>query len=260
MEDQFSETFTPGVRLDLEAAADGSFYLKLSNSDANVFGEDSVYAVSVAPQVIAQSQQALGAVILMEGRLKIPDRLQPNIANVLREAYDLFKSSGYDDDNIYYLSVDPTGKGVDAAATAANLEAAVTNWAVSRVGIGQPLTIYIMDHGNIDRIYVDEPFGERISPLQLHEWLNTLEQAQPQAKVTVVIEACHSGSFIEGTESLSKPGRIIISSTNVENVAYASAQGAQFSDRFLVSLREGFSLVGSFWDARNAVVGRSRWR
>ncbi|MEM7347139.1 MAG: C13 family peptidase, partial [Chloroflexota bacterium] len=251
--EQFSETFTPGVRLDLDAIADGPLYLKLANSRADVFGEDAVYAVSISPIVAAQSQEARGAIILMEGRLKIPDRLQPNIANVLRQAYDLFKSRGYSDDNIQYLSVDPTAKGVDDVATAANLQDAIINWASSRVGAGQPLTIYIMDHGNIDRIYVDEPIGERVTPAQIHDWLNVLERNQPNVKSTIVIEACHSGSFIDGTQSVSKPGRIVISSTNVQNVAYASADGAQFSDRFLGSLQVGYGLASSFWDARNAV-------
>ncbi|MEM7127101.1 MAG: right-handed parallel beta-helix repeat-containing protein [Chloroflexota bacterium] len=251
--DEFSETFTPGVRLDLDAIVDGPLYLRLANSRADIFGEDAVYAVSVSPIVAAQSQEAQGAIILMEGRLKIPDRLQPNIANVIREAYDLFKSRGYSDDNIQYLSVDPTAKGVDDVATAANLQDAITEWASTRVGIGQPLTIYIMDHGNIDRIYVDEPIGERVAPDQVHEWLNILEREQPNVKATIVIEACHSGSFIDGPKSVSKPGRIVISSTNVQNVAYASADGAQFSDRFLDSLQVGYGLASSFWDARNAV-------
>ncbi|MEM7129656.1 MAG: right-handed parallel beta-helix repeat-containing protein [Chloroflexota bacterium] len=245
---KFEETFTPGVRLDLNPTQSGTIYLKLSNYDANLFGADAVYSVSVR-----QLKAAEGAVILVEGRLKKSDRLQSNIYNVVQRTYELFKASGYSDDDIHYLTTNSSAPGYDDPATADALRSAITTWAAQRVGPEKPLTIYLMDHGNINKLYLDEPNGERVTPSQLDSWLNELEDQQPGVKLTIIVEACHSGSFIQGDQSISKAGRLVITSTNVQNVAYASAQGAQFSDRFLTSLQEGYGLSNSFWDARNSV-------
>jgi hypothetical protein len=48
-------------------------------------------------------------------------------------------------------------------------------------------------------------------------------------KTNILIEAYYFGSFIEGEQRVSKAGRLLITSTNAQNVAYASAKGAQFS-------------------------------
>ncbi|MEM7124926.1 MAG: right-handed parallel beta-helix repeat-containing protein [Chloroflexota bacterium] len=247
----FDETFTPGVRLDLNPIQSGTLYLKLSNYDPNIFGADAVYSVSV--RQLKSTSDAKGAAILLEGRLKLTDRLQPNIHNVVQRTYQLFKSSGYSDDDIQYLSTDESAPGYDGPATTAALENAITTWAADRVGQDQPLTIYLMDHGHIDKLYLDEPNGERVSPEEMNSWLTALEEKVSGVKSTIIIEACNSGSFIMGAQSVSKVGRLVITSTNVQNVAYASAEGAQFSDRFLTSLREGYGLANSFWDARLSV-------
>ncbi|MEM7124924.1 MAG: right-handed parallel beta-helix repeat-containing protein [Chloroflexota bacterium] len=248
---QFEETFTPGVRLDLNPLQNGTLYLKLSNYDPDIFGADAVYSVSV--RQLKSTSDSNGAVILLEGRLKLSDRVQANIHNVVQRTYQLFKSSGYSDDDIQYLSTNTSTPGYDGPATAEALQNAITTWAADRVGPGKPLTLYMMDHGNIDRLYLDEPKGERVTPAELNSWLNILEEKKPGLKTTIIVEACNSGSFIMGDQSISKVGRLVITSTNVQNVAYASAEGAQFSDRFLTSLREGYGLSNSFWDARLSV-------
>ncbi|MBV7339647.1 right-handed parallel beta-helix repeat-containing protein [Chloroflexi bacterium TSY] len=248
LEKKFEETFTPGVRLDMEAIQNGPLYLKIANFDPDIFGDEAVYAASVR-----QLKTVQGAVILMEGRLRTSDRLQPNIYNVVQRFYQLFKESGYSDDDIYYMGHNETLPGYDKVASTGNLQDAITNWAVERVGANAPLTIYLMDHGGIDNLYIDEPAGERLNPDDFDRWLSELQEKQPDVKINVIIEACNSGSFIEGNQSISDEGRLIITSTNTQNVAYASTKGAHFSDRFLISLREGYGLSNSFWDAQYSV-------
>lgn len=104
------------------------------------------------------------------------------------------------------------------------------------------------------RFYLDEP-SQRLTPADLDSWLTTLEQAIPGVKINVIIEACYAGSFIQDAQSISKPGRnrVIITSTNPDNRAYASQDGAYFSDHFLAALRQGRHLFGSFWEARTVV-------
>lgn len=249
--DSWQATFTPGVRLDFTAPQAGAVYLKLNNYDANVYGADTTYRISVRPLQAASAPK--GAVIIMAGRLKGADRLQTNIHYITNHVYELFKASGYNDDQIHYLAADTTLPGRDSDATLANLQDAITTWAVSKVGATQSLILYLMDHGDVDTFYVDGITNQTLTPTRLNEWLTQLEVAAPGVKITVVVEACYSGSFIDGEQRISKAGRLVITSTSSQTVAYASIKGAQFSDRFLTSLREGYGFSNSFWDAQSSV-------
>jgi len=246
----FEETFTPGVRLDFPAQETGTVYLRLTNFDPNTAGSDVAYHLSVRE---LQPDAQKGAVILLAGRLKVNDHLQPNIHHVINTAYNHYKQRGYNDDQIHYLAVDPSLPGSDQGATVANLREAITTWAVDKVGPEQPLVLYLMDHGDVDQIFVDEVNQQNISPNDLNLWLDQLEAAVPGVEVMVIIEACNSGSFIDGYQSVSKQARLVISSTNAKNVAFASADGAQFSDHFLTSLSQDYGICMSFRNAQDAV-------
>lgn len=247
---EFEESFTPGVRLDFTAATTGSVYLRLTNYDPDSAGPDVTYRLSVRE---LQPDAQKGAVILLAGRLKNNDPLQPNIHHVIDTAYNLYKQQGYSDEEILYLAVDPALPGSDQGATVANLRDAITTWAVNKVGPEQPLIIYLMDHGDVDQLFVDEVSQQHISPEDLNTWLDQLETAVPNVKTTVIIEACYSGSFIEGYQSVSKQGRAIISSTTANNVAFASVDGARFSDHFLTSLSQDNGICMSFRNAQDSV-------
>lgn len=249
--DEFDASFTPGVRLDFTAPASGPIYLQLSDNDPAVGGPNVAYRLSVRElQPLAQK----GAVILLAGRLKYNDPLQPNITHVIDTAYNFYKQQGYTDADIFYLHVDPLHPGADQGPTVANLRNAITTWAVSKVGPQKPLIIYMMDHGDVDKLFVDEVSLQHITPADLDTWLDQLEAAVPNVKVTVVIEACYSGSFIDGFQAISKPGRVIITSTDPEDVAFASADGARFSDIFLTSLNQGNGYCLSFRNAEDSVL------
>src|SRR5262249_18707071 len=68
--------FTPGVRLDVPATASGPIYLRVFNHDPKVAGANVAYGISVRALKPAGQH---GALIVMAGRLKGTDRLQPNI-------------------------------------------------------------------------------------------------------------------------------------------------------------------------------------
>jgi hypothetical protein len=91
-----------------------------------------------------------------------------------------------------------------------------------------------------------------VSPAQGDEWLAALEQATG-ARVNVIVDACHAGSFIDLPQKVSRAGRVVIASTGSQNVAYASPAGAIFSDYFLAALGQGQSLYNGFQSARAAV-------
>ena len=248
-------SFTPGIRLEFEAARTTPHYLKLINHDPDIAGPHVTYNLSI---VALSDTPTPGALILVAGRAKSRDPLQANIHHVTDTVYGLFRDYGYPDERIYYLSTDLGRPGADALATGENLERAITDWAVDKVGPDRALTLYLMDHGDTDLFYMDKPWGEWMTPDELDAWLQYLEDARPGVKVNVIIETCHSGSFIEGPRTVSQPGRVIVTSTGSTELAWASEEGAVFSDHFLAALGHGSSLYNAFQAARWAVIETDR--
>lgn len=249
----WNESFSPGIQLNFVAPTAGAYYLQLRNVGAGSINNAATYQIAVRA-LDAETQS--GAVILLAGRLYGADDLQANINHVTATLYQTLLNNGYSADNIYYLSTATSSPGVDGAATLTNLQYAITTWAKSRVNESHGLTLYLIDHGDKGIFYVDNVQQERLTPAQLAEWLDRLEEAVPHVPINVLIEACYSGSFITGNYpnagTLSKPGRVIITSTNLHNLAFASEQGAYFSDYLFTALRQGHHLFSSFWEARIA--------
>ncbi|MEM7538883.1 MAG: leucine-rich repeat domain-containing protein, partial [Chloroflexota bacterium] len=244
----WDETFAPGVKLDIVAQAGQQFYLALSNTDSNIFGPDVRYDISVRK---LPDEQPTGAVIILAGRLRANDTLQENINQTAEKVYGFFRSRGVSDDNILFLSTDPTLTGHDQMATTANLGNGITGWAKERVSGEQALTLYLIDHGERDLLYIDDLNEQYLSTGDLDAWLNELESVVPGLAINVIVEACHSGSFIDrANQSISKPNRVIVTSTSVESDAYASPYGIQFSDALITRLYKGDHLATAFWRAK----------
>ncbi|RLT32717.1 MAG: hypothetical protein DWI57_18185, partial [Chloroflexi bacterium] len=217
------------------------------------------YPLSV--QRVADSK---GVVIIIAGHNETFG-LQTNIYNSTNRAYRIFKSAGYTDDDIFYLAPvaqDPDKNGtaneVDATATPAKFQEAITVWAKTRVDADKPLFIYMMDHGLADKFCVTGCAGANsITPEEMDTWLRQLETDSGVTEVTVVYEACVSGSFVNRAsviDSISKPGRVIITSTGFDNNAYASAQGAYFSDAFFSCVADSGNLKACFDQGKAAVA------
>lgn len=227
---------------------------------------DDAGNTGVASITVQRLGVALGAVVIVAGRNET-ESLQVNINHSANRAYRLFRSAGYRDDDIYYLNPAPqdpnndgTANEVDAPTTPAAVRAALLTWARGRIGPTRPLYLYMMDHGLIEAFCASgcAP-ADTITPADLNSWLTELE-TMPNAvtEVNVVIEACHAGSFIDRTlspgQSISKSGRVVITSTNRENNAYASVEGAYFSDAFFTCLSASGTLRACFNQARGAVL------
>jgi hypothetical protein len=215
---------------------------------------------------VSRLGQATDGVVIVVAGHNVSYGLQTNIYNLTNRAYRVFQGAGYSDDAIYYLaptSQAPYGDGVnkvDATATPANLQYAIETWApgTGRLGPGKPLYIYMMDHGLIEGFCADGcGSSEQVTSTGLNTWLNTLETATGTDTINVIYEACHSGSFVDRVEdvaaSISEPGRVIIVSTGRTNNAYASAQGAYFSDAFFSCVVESGSLKTCYDQAASAV-------
>ena len=202
-----------------------------------------------------------GAVAIVGGHNSTFDH-QANINYATNRAYRTFRSAGFGAEDIFYLSPSPQDANEDgvndviSTTTPANVHAAV-HWATARVGPGVPFYLYLMDHGLTEAYCGDGCTTGAISSQDLNAWLTELETASGANQVTVIIEACHSGSFIDRfgdvAKSISKDGRVIIASTGRTNNAYASADGAYFSDAFFSAVAESKSVLSSFNQAKAAV-------
>ncbi len=258
--DDSDPTFSPDTYLSFFPPADGTYYLRLTNSAPNQWGQDVSYSLSVRA---LQDTFPSGAVILVGGRLRTDDALQENIHHVTDSLYRFVRTHGCAPEQVMYLSTDTTLDGVVGLPTAANLEQAITDWAVDKVGPDRPLTLYLMDHGSYDLLYLDKPRGQQITPLDLDGWLDKLAATVPGVRVNIIVEACYSGSFIDLQKTVSGPGRVVIASTSPAAVAYASQEGARFSDAFLDALGRGMSFYEAFeegkWAAKQGHADQQPW-
>jgi hypothetical protein len=216
---------------------------------------------------IHRLSESPGAAIIVAGHNDTYS-LQTNINNTANRAYRVFQKAGFGDDDVYYLAPapqDPDGDGaydeVDKIATSANLQYAIETWASQngRVGPGKPLHLYLMDHGLIEGFCTAGCGGSgRTTPQDLDGWLKSLEGSTLCDEVNVIIEACHSGSFIDRLgdlrASISKAGRVVVTTTDRDNNAYASAQGAYFSDAFFSCIAASDDLKTCFNQAKAAVA------
>lgn len=244
-------SFSPAIRTWFRATQDGRLYLELRNQEDEV-RHAAPYRVSVR-DLSATASGAKSAVIIVAGKYRHNDPLQENIYAVTDGVFNLFLNQGYLVDDIYYLAPD-VRPNVDAPATKANLQAAITTWARSRVGPNQALTLFMFDHGDKDLLYLDKPRNEMVSAQDLDDWLTALETAAGPIPINVIYEACYSGSFVEEPGSISGPQRVIITSTTASRRAWASNTGALFSDKLVFELDQGGSLFTAFEEA-----GVSAW-
>jgi uncharacterized repeat protein (TIGR01451 family) len=244
--------FGTDSRVVFEVPADGEYYVQIYNGDPNTYGPDVSYEVSVR----APTHGGVAVVVAGHDAQK---RVQTNIDNIANRAYMVFLNGGIAKDNITYLShapQDADGDGnddTDGVATAASFEYAITTWAAEHVNAETPFYLYMTDHGGVDLFFTNGSEDEKTWADQLGDWLTTLEQKTGATNINVIIEACRSGSFIEGVKNISHPGRVVIASTGTQYNAYASRDGGIFSDAFLTAMGSGYNLWESFQLATEAV-------
>ena len=137
-----------------------------------------------------------------------------------------------DEKDIYFLSPDVTDvEGADTLTALETLEKAITDWAKKQVNPQVPLYIYLLSHNLGDKFLLEKTDREEkyLSPQLLDTWLDQLPEGTP---VTVVIEACYSGNFINSR--LSAPNRTIITSASADKQAMimrSSSFSRYFFDR-----------------------------
>jgi len=250
------------ARVVFAAPSSGTYYVKALNHDPAVYGPGVTYELSVRAQTP-------GGVALIVAGHNDGYGLQDNILYATNRAYRTFLSGGIPESNVRYLSAvddddrtDADGDGasdVYASSASANVETAITTWAAGLADSQTPFYLYLMDHGGVDT-FLAHGSGDTITPDELDGWLNGLE-GTTGTPVSVIYEACHSGSFIDGVEEISEPGRVVIASTGRTNSAYAApGRGARFSDAFFTALGQSQDLYTAFEWGGAAVEATGLWQ
>lgn len=178
-------------------------------------------------------------------------------------AYRTLASQGFTKETIQYLTAnseqDLDGNGVkdevDGPSSLAAIQNALTTWAAADVG-GLPVTdvvVYLVDHGDVGAFRPGET--EVLSATDLDSWLDAL-QVQIPGTLTVVYDACRSGSFLSALTAPSgyESSRIVISSTDPTEDAYFLIRGSiSFSAYFWSHVFSGDSVFDAFQAGQTAV-------
>ena len=162
-------------------------------------------------------------------------------------AFRVLTYQGYTNDTIYYLSsdrnLDLNGDGkpdVDGDATNSNLQNAITQWAKD----AESLVVYMTGHGGDGTFRMSETEILRAEDLAL--WLNELQESM-QGLITIIYDACESGSFVSKLVPPSGKQRILITSTSPGEPAYFLSQGAlSFSYPFWSQIFGGAKIYDAY--------------
>jgi len=162
-------------------------------------------------------------------------------------AYRALTYQGYTNETVFYLSsdrnLDLNGDGipdVDGDATNSNLQSAITQWAKD----AESLVVYLTGHGGDGTFRMSET--EVLKAEELALWLNELQRTM-QGIVTIIYDACESGSFVSKLSPPSERQRITITSTSAGEPAYFLSQGAlSFSYTFWSQIFGGAKIYDAY--------------
>jgi hypothetical protein len=107
--------------------------------------------------------------------------------------YSVLRSLGVPDDHIFYVSPHAGHAGVDRPTSRTNVLWAI-NEVASRSDIKDKVVFLYSSHGNVNFVSCvpGSPDGGSITADEMDNWLDAINCKE----MTIIIEACHSGSFI----------------------------------------------------------------
>jgi len=169
-------------------------------------------------------------------------------------AYRALSYQGFSKASIHYLTsanIDLDDNGVlddvSGDATNNNLEHAITAWALD----AENLVVYLVDHGGKDTFRMSGT--ETLPSLDLASWLDQLQQSIT-GKVTVVYDACESGTFLPALVPPSGKERIVLTSTSPDESAIFVTQGSvSFSNYFWTHVFNGLNIKHAFALTKSAM-------
>jgi hypothetical protein len=186
------------------------------------------------------------AIIAMGGLQTDP--LWPAMENSATLAYEAITFQGYTDDDSYFMSPVAFSSGVDGTPTLSNFSYAVNTWAQTST---QDVVLYLIGNGGAETFELNST--ETLSATDLDTWLDSLQNTIP-GKVTVVYDACRSGSFLSILTPPDGKERILLSSSGSDEPAHFLNDGdISFSTFFWRRVLNGTDVLYSFLHATKAM-------
>jgi len=195
--------------------------------------------------------QVCYALIIAGGKNDPSQEIFDRTAN---NVYKKLLTRGFTHSRIFYLNPsmeqDANGDGtydVDRISSLTNISYAIGTWAQGNVSARDSLLIYMEDHGENNTFYVNG-IDNIFTATDLNNHLDNFTDATGCYDIVVVYDACFSGSFID---ELSRDGRTIITSTNINASAIFDKPGGLFSFYFFNSISIGQTIKAAFVDTSN---------
>jgi len=212
----------------------------------------------IGTQTVARAGKAL----IIAGRTSDSDTLWPATDYLADTAFTTLRYRGFSKENIHYLSPEPDqdvdGDGefddIDGASTCALAADTFTN-SVSGVAGSDRLFVYLVDHGgnSSGNGYFRLSGSEVITASQLDAWLDNL-QNKYQTHVTVLLDFCYAGSFLDELAYNGNAPRIVIAACGTDQPSYFVAGGlVSFSGAFYSGLLLGYDVMSCFTLAQDAI-------
>ncbi|MCU7836750.1 MAG: hypothetical protein KZQ83_16060 [gamma proteobacterium symbiont of Taylorina sp.] len=138
------------------------------------------------------------------------------------------------------------------------IKQSLTQWAVGELDSETLLLVYLIDHGSKELFYLSKPandYAQIITAPEFSSWLNTLQE-NTSARVSLVYDACHSGSFMNDLKHLSLQNfdRITLFSSQTEQLSYFGAKGTlSYSYFFWNNIAQGMDLRTAHHSATVAI-------
>ena len=127
--------------------------------------------------------------VLVCGYNDLPDSFDDDTNGM----YNVLRSLGVPDDHIFYISPHAGHVGVDRPTSRSNVQWAI-NEVAARSDIKDKVLFLYSSHGNVNFVSCvpGSPDGGSITANEMDNWLDAISCKE----MAIIIEACHSGSFI----------------------------------------------------------------
>ncbi len=195
------------------------------------------------------------AIIVAGGGAHADNSLWSATSDCANYAYRILLRQGYEKGNVRYLSEDSAadcdGNGsvddVSAGASCQNLEDAILDWSQDAYS----LFIYMVDHGGEGTFRIGR--GEILTAEQLDNWLDVL-QTESDCEVTILYDACRSGSFLPLLKPPQGKTRVVAASAAADQEAIFVTGGTiSFSSFFWCRMDNGDAFYDAFDQAKKGV-------
>ena len=191
------------------------------------------------------------AIIVAGGGPDAPGEIWEETKKSANKAYDVLVYEGYDYDSIYYLTGEAGNLFRDGSSLRNELDWAINSWASD----ASELVIFFVDHGLPDKfiIYDDGQISQHLNVTELDSWLDNLQQNMI-GPITLIYDACHSGTFASKLVPPAGKDRIVITGASDEPAYFRGEDSFSFQFWEQIFLNNG-NLGSAFSGAADIMLG-----